>query len=87
MARVTRRAFISTAGAVAGAAALTAAGPNVASAVAAITEQPLQGSEATSSVVAYVKNPASGQISLLAGEREVTVTDRALVKRIVSASR
>ena len=38
-------------------------------------------------VVAYVKNPSRGEISLMVGEREVTVRDRRLAAQIARAAR
>jgi 3-hydroxyisobutyrate dehydrogenase-like beta-hydroxyacid dehydrogenase len=87
MAKVTRRGFLSSAGAVTGAVALGAAtaGPtliaaaaDVAAPTAALPDQP---------VVAYVRNPKAGELRLMVGHREVAVKDRALVQRIVAAAR
>ncbi|MGO9900152.1 MAG: hypothetical protein ACLP0J_10775 [Solirubrobacteraceae bacterium] len=38
------------------------------------------------SVVAYVKDPSSGEISLMSGDREVIVRDRALAAKIGRAA-
>jgi hypothetical protein len=38
-------------------------------------------------VVAYVSNPRKGEISVMSGEREVTVRDRKLAASIVRAGR
>lgn len=87
MAKVTRRGFLSSAGAVTGAVALGAAtaGPtliaaatDVAAPTAALPDEP---------VVAYVRNPKAGELRLMVGHREVAVKDRALVQRIVAAAR
>jgi len=87
MAKVTRRGFLTSAGAVTGAVALGAAtaGPTLiaaatdaASPAASLTDEP---------VVAYVRNPKAGEVRLMVGHREVAVKDRALVQRIVSAAR
>lgn len=71
---VTRAGFMkSSAAAVVGATALGA----IASATAEADEHP--GNEA---VVAYVKNPSKGEISVMSGEREVVVRDRKLASQI-----
>jgi len=85
MAKVTRRGFLTSAGAAAGAVALgaAAAGPTLIAAAAdagspvALSDEP---------VVAYVRNPKAGEVRLMVGHREVAVKDRALVQRIVSAA-
>ncbi len=42
---------------------------------------------ATDSVVAYVSDARKGDVSLMVGEREVVVNDRALANRILNAAR
>jgi len=85
MAKLTRRAFISTAGAVTGAAAITMAAPGMAAAAGLDPETgaPLPAEP----FVAYVKDPSSGTVSVMVGQREVAIKDRALVRRIVNAAR
>jgi len=85
MAKLTRRAFISTAGAVTGAAALSVAGPGIAAAAALSPAG--TGPLPDEPVVAYVRDPKAGALSVMVGKREVTVKDRALVQRIVDAGR
>jgi hypothetical protein len=77
MSDLTRRGFVTrSAGAAAG---LTAIGALVAQqADADVTA----GSEP---VVAYVSDPGKGEISVMTGDREVTVRDRKLAARIVRA--
>jgi hypothetical protein len=41
----------------------------------------------TESVVAYVKNPATGEISVMTGDREVIIHDRQLAARLSRAAR
>jgi hypothetical protein len=41
----------------------------------------------TEPVVAYVKNPRKGEISVMSGERTVTVHDRALAAKLGRAAR
>jgi hypothetical protein len=86
MAKVTRRGFLSSAGAVTGAVALGAAtaGPRLISAAA---EAAAPGHELPEEpVVAYVRNPKAGDVRLMVGHREVSVQDPALVQRILSAA-
>ncbi len=87
MAKVTRRGFLSSAGAVSGAVALGAAtaGPRLVAAAAdvATPNHPLPDE----TVVAYVRNPKAGQIRLMVGQREVVVRDPGLVQRILAAGR
>ncbi len=86
----TRRAFLVTAGLGAAAVGLTSAVPPAAVAAPADTSTP-SGAEAgqgvSGPVVAYVDDVASGQISLLVGDREVRCTDRELAARIAGAAR
>jgi hypothetical protein len=73
----TRRAFVKrSAGAAVGA---TVIGALVAGeADAATTSDP---------IVAYVNNPRQGEISVMTGEREVTIRDRKLAAQIARAAR
>ena len=77
MSHLTRRGFVkSSAGAAAG---MTAIGALVAQQADA---EAVAGSEP---VVAYVSNPGKGEISVMTGDREVTVRDPKLAARIVRA--
>lgn len=77
MSDLTRRGFVkSSAGAAAG---MTAIGALVAQQADA---DAVAGSEP---VVAYVSDPGKGEISVMTGEREVTVRDPKLAARIVRA--
>ena len=83
-----RRTFLRGAGVVAGAATATALIP----AGSALAGRPDAGASApndveqaeatTGSLVAYVKDARTGQISVLSGDREVVVTDRKLAQRL-----
>ncbi len=64
------------------AAGLTVVGSLAAARKADAAEGPV-GSE---SVVAYVKNPATGEISVMTGDREVIVHDRKLAARLSRAA-
>jgi hypothetical protein len=73
---ITRLGFVkSSAKAIAGAAA-----------VGAVEAAPAEAHVTTKPVVAYVKNPRKGEISLMSGDREVTVRDRALAAKIARAA-
>ncbi len=79
MGEITRLGFMkSSVGAAAG---LTVVG-SLTAAKADADQSPL-GKE---SVVAYVRNPASGEISVMVGDREVIVHDRQLAARLSRAA-
>jgi hypothetical protein len=88
MSRVSRRAFLSTAGAVTGAAAIGAAvaGPKLAATAVDLTAHSSSTPLPDGPVVAVVRNPAAGDVSLVVGDHEVAVHDAALVRRIVDAA-
>jgi hypothetical protein len=74
MTELTRADFVkSSAAAALGASAIGA----IATAAAEADEHP--GNEP---VVAYIKNPSQGEISVMSGEREVVLRDRRLATRI-----
>jgi hypothetical protein len=76
---LTRLGFVKTS---AGAAAsITAVGALVASQADAD-----EGPVASDPVVAYVKDPRNGEISVMSGDREVTVRDRKLAAKIARAA-
>jgi nitrous oxide reductase len=78
MSHLTRRGFVTrSAGAAAGMTALGAMVTQHADAEAVAGSEP---------VVAYVRDPGRGEISLMSGDREVTVRDRKLAARIVRAA-
>lgn len=80
MSDLTRRRFVtSSASAAAG---MTALGAIVASQADADT-----GAAGSEPVVAYVKDPRKGEISVMSGDREVTVRDPKLAARISRAAR
>jgi hypothetical protein len=80
MTDLTRRGFVkNSAGAAAG---MTVIGALVAD------EADADGAPAgTEPVVAYVSDPAKGEISVMSGDREVAVRDRKLAARIARAAR
>jgi len=86
MSKLSRRAFLSSAGAVTGAAALGAVGvPKLAGAAGLAANHP-SGPLPASPVVAYVRDASRGELAVVVGEREVAVKDKALVQRIVDAA-
>jgi len=81
MTGLTRRSFVrSSAGAAAGMATLGALGIDSAAA---------EGRRRTGSdpLIAYVRDPRNGKVSLMRGDREVTVHDPALAARLARAAR
>jgi hypothetical protein len=81
MSELTRRNFVkSSAGAAAGLTAIGALTVEAAGAEAKVAP-------GTEPVVAYVRNPSKGEISLMSGDREVRVTDQKLAARITRAAK
>jgi anaerobic selenocysteine-containing dehydrogenase len=77
---LTRRGFVkNSAGAAAG---MTALGALLAAQADARAREP--GSEP---VIAYVRDPRRGEVSVLTADREVKVRDRELARRIARAAR
>ncbi len=74
MNETSRRGFLAAAGT---GVATVAVAPTVVGASAASAAPTQQGA-----VVAYVRDAAAGQVAVMAGEREVVVTDRNLVASI-----
>lgn len=80
MSDLTRRGFVkSSAGAAAG---ITAVG-----ALVAATQAEAEGDAGSGPVIAYVKNPRKGEISVMSGDREVVVHDRKLAAQITRKAR
>lgn len=83
----TRRAFMkNSAAAAAGLTAIGALG-GTAQAIAKPNDDAEAPDAPKGSVVAYVRDAKSGEISLMAGERNVIVRDRQLAARIARAAR
>jgi hypothetical protein len=84
MADTTRRTFLRGAGmTAAAAAAVTAVGPASSVLASATAGEPDDAPDAsTERLVAYVSDAKTGRISVLAGDRETVVTDRALAQRL-----
>lgn len=83
MSESTRRAFVKNS--VAAAAGMTAIGALTVETAQAIAAPEAEASRG--SVVAYVRDAKSGEISLMAGERNITIRDRGLATRIARAAR
>lgn len=89
MSRMSRRAFISSVGAVTGGAALGAAAMGAPGLIGAATKASPEGAHGPlpeTPVVAYVRDPKSGEVAVVVGDREVAVRDAQLVRRIVDAA-
>jgi phage baseplate assembly protein gpV len=85
MAEHSRRAFIRGAGVTAAAATVAVMVPGVASAASkSPSESPSDdGTPAPDgSVVAFVKDAKAGNITVMRGEREVQITDKALARKL-----
>jgi len=85
MTQHSRRTFLITTGVAATSAGAVTSG--ALPAAAAATPSPDAASDAglsadRRSVVAYVSDAASGQVTVMSGDREVVVTDHALVRRL-----
>jgi hypothetical protein len=74
MNQTSRRGFLAASGT--GVAAIAVA-PAVVGATSASAAPPLEGA-----LVAYIKDAATGTVAVMAGEREVVVTDQTLVASI-----
>jgi len=84
MSKMSRRAFLSSAGAVTGAAALGAA--TAGSSIVHVAELAALPATAKGPVVAYVRDVNRGEVAVMAGDHEVTVRDHTLARRIVAAA-
>jgi hypothetical protein len=85
MAEHSRRAFIRGAGVTAAAATVAVMVPGVASAASKSSSGSAadDGSPAPDgSVVAFVKDAKAGSITVMRGEREVQITDKALARKL-----
>jgi hypothetical protein len=80
MSDVSRRTFLAGVGATA--AAVTAGAVLPEAALAATRDAGPEGDASTSTLVVHVKNAATGELTVLSGDREVTVTDRRLAQRL-----
>jgi hypothetical protein len=75
----TRRGFVKNSAAAA--AGMTVVGTLVAE------QADAKAADASGPVVAYIRNPRTGEISVMAGEREVKLQDRKIAARLARAAR
>jgi hypothetical protein len=78
MSGTTRRGFVKNS-------AAAAAGMTVVGALVA-EQADAKAVKGSGPVVAYVRDPANGEISVMAGEREVKLTDRKIAARLARAA-
>jgi secreted PhoX family phosphatase len=79
MSDVSRRTFLAGAGATA---AAVTAGVVLPEAALAAGREATQGEASTSTLVVHVTDAKSGRLTVLSGDREVTVIDRRLAQRL-----
>jgi len=89
MAKLTRRGFIKQTSVGAASLGVLAAVPSVALASHGHhgAEMALTKAELAEPMVAHVRNAATGEIAILVGTREIIIHDRAIVARLVKATR
>ncbi|MFZ0180167.1 MAG: hypothetical protein WAL84_09915 [Candidatus Dormiibacterota bacterium] len=89
MAKVTRRTFLSTTvGAAGGVAAMgLIAGPGTLVEAAQNVAEASDGPVSSEPMTAYVRDAASGEISVMVGHREVVTKDPQLIRRLQRATR
>ena len=84
MENLSRRRLLGTAGAAAGTAAIAATPAAIALERGEETDP--SGPPPEEAVIAYVRDAKRGEITVMAGTREVTYRDPALVKRLLKAA-
>lgn len=88
MPSLSRRTFLRSAGAGVAAVGVASAVPMaLASSAAADDGGPPEAGPAGAPLVAYVRDVRSGRISLMVGEREIHITDKALARGLARAAR
>jgi hypothetical protein len=89
MAKVTRRTFLSTTvGAAGGVAAMgLIAGPSTLAEAAQNIADASDGPVSSEPMTAYVRDAATGEISVMVGHREVVTKDPQLIRRLQRAAR
>jgi len=89
MAKVTRRTFLSTTvGAAGGVAAMgLIAGPGTLVEAAQNVAEASDGPVSSEPMTAYVRDAATGEISVMVGHREVITKDPQLIRRLQRATR
>jgi hypothetical protein len=86
MESLSRRKLLGTAGAAAGTAAIAATPAAAAAALERGQVTDPSGPAPDEVVVAYVHDAKRGEVTVMAGTREVTYRDRTLVKRLLKAA-
>jgi hypothetical protein len=76
-----RRTFLAGAGVAATAVTVTALTPGVAFA-ASSEDSHHESGKAAAALVAYVRDTHSGRITIMSGDREIEITDKALARRL-----
>ena len=89
MAKVTRRTFLSTTvGAAGGVAAMgLIAGPGTLVEAAQNVAEASDGPMSSEPMTAYVRDAATGEISVMVGHREIVTKDPQLIRRLQRATR
>ena len=89
MAKVTRRTFLSTTvGAAGGVAAMgLIAGPGTLVEAAQNVAEASDGPVSSEPMTAYVRDAATGEISVMVGHREIVTKDPQLIRRLQRATR
>jgi hypothetical protein len=89
MAKVTRRTFLSTTvGAAGGVAAMgLIAGPSTLVEAAQNAAEASDGPVSSEPMTAYVRDAATGEISVMVGHREIVTKDPQLIRRLQRATR
>ena len=89
MAKVTRRTFLSTTvGAAGGAAAMgLLAGPSTLVEAAQNVADASDGPVSREPMTAYVRDAATGEVSVMVGHREIVTKDPQLIRRLQRAAR
>lgn len=81
----TRRTFLVAAGAGAAAVSVAAIAPGAASAASAVEPKAPSGPLSGEPLVAYVRDASTGELTVMVGEREVQITNPALVSQLHAA--
>jgi hypothetical protein len=76
-----RRTFLAGAGVAATAVTVTALTPGVAFAASPDSEKET-GKTPAAALVAYVRDARTGHITIMSGDREIEITDKALARRL-----
>ncbi len=86
MTTINRLSFLKTAGVATGAAAISASPALAAAIEPGAVETAPSGPVPREPIVAVIRDPGRGQITVLSGQTERTYTDRVLVNRLLKAA-